>query len=91
MFRRIRARFKGTTFKSWLGIAGLWGAGLLLPCPDCGGRMLLHFWPLALVFTLLNLQRRKRTVQNTGPVNNTRPAENAEMTNDPDAHRTDSV
>jgi len=78
MFREIRTRLEGKAFKSWLGIAGLWGAGLL-PCPECGGPMLLHFWPVALAFTLVRLRRNKRT------------AENAEMTTDPDAHRTDSV
>lgn len=77
MFRRIHARFKKATFKSWLGIAGLWGAGLLLPCPDCGGRMLLHFWPLALVFTLLNLRRDKKPSDAAGT------AHAAEMTDDP--------
>jgi hypothetical protein len=58
MFRRIRARLKGTAFESWLGIAGLWSAGLL-PCPDCGAPMLLHFWPVALALTLVQLRRRR--------------------------------
>ena len=82
MFRQIRARIEGKALKSWLGIAGLWGAGLLLPCPDCGGRMLFHFWPLALVFTLLNLQRSKRPVQNTGTVQDTGPVQNTGTAND---------
>ena len=95
MFRRIHARLKGTAVKSWLGIAGLWGAGLLLPCPDCGGRMLLHFWPLALVFTLLNLQRSKRPVQNTGAANDAGAKNDAGQAaaapNAPPAHQRESV
>ncbi|HET89234.1 MAG TPA: hypothetical protein ENN99_00625 [Chloroflexi bacterium] len=58
MFRQVRARLEETAFKSWLGIAGLWGAGLL-PCPDCGAPMLMHFWPVALVLTLVHLRRKR--------------------------------
>ena len=35
MFQRMRAKIQWAALKSWLGIAGLWGAGLL-PCPECG-------------------------------------------------------
>ncbi len=59
MDKDIQDKVKNAAFKSWLGIAGLWGAGLL-PCPDCGGPMLLHFWPLALALTLVKLRRGKR-------------------------------
>lgn len=65
-FREIRARLEGKAFKSWLGIAGLWGVGLL-PCPECGAPMLFHFWPLALAFTLTKLRRDKETAAE--PVN----------------------
>lgn len=44
--------------KSWLGVAGLIGAGLL-PCPDCGAPMIAHFWPLALLIALRNLVQNK--------------------------------
>lgn len=59
MFRRIRAKIQWAALKSWLGIAGLWGAGLLLPCPDCGAPMLFHFWPVALALTLVKLRRKR--------------------------------
>ncbi len=74
-FREIRARLEGKAFKSWLGIAGLWGAGLL-PCPECGAPMLFHFWPLALAFTLTKLRHDKETA--AGPVDAS------------EAHRTES-
>jgi len=75
--RQMRARLEGTALRSWLGIAGLWGAGLL-PCPDCGAPMLLHFWPVALALTLAKLRRDKRTADTAGPVDA------------PDAHKTES-
>ncbi len=49
---------KKLALKSWLGVAGLIGAGLL-PCPDCGAPMIAHFWPLALLIALRNLVRKK--------------------------------
>jgi hypothetical protein len=67
MFRQMCARLEGKAFKSWIGIAGLWGAGLL-PCPDCGVPMLFHFWPLALALTLVKLRRGKQ------PENAVRPS-----------------
>jgi hypothetical protein len=48
--------------KPWLGVAGLCGLGLL-PCPDCGIPMILHFWPIALVLALHNLRKNKNPVQ----------------------------
>ena len=58
MFQRMRAKIQWAALKSWLGTAGLWGAGLL-PCPECGGPMLLHFWPVALALTLVKLRRKR--------------------------------
>ena len=45
--------------KPWLGVAGLVGLGLL-PCPDCGAPMIIHFWPVAIVLAFRNLVRKKR-------------------------------
>ena len=47
--------------KSWLPVVGSWAAGLL-PCPDCGAPMIMHFWPLALVLTLRKV-REERSMQ----------------------------
>lgn len=66
MKMRFQARLKGAAFKSWLGIASLWGAGLL-PCPDCGAPMLLHFWPVALVMTLVQLRRERPSKMDPSP------------------------
>ncbi len=49
---------KKLALKSWLGVVGLIGAGLL-PCPDCGAPMIAHFWPLAILIALRNLVRNK--------------------------------
>jgi hypothetical protein len=48
--------------KPWLGVAGLVGLGLL-PCPECGAPMILHFWPVAVVLALRNLLRERRKKQ----------------------------
>ena len=67
-------RWKWRIVKPWLGVAGLFGAGLL-PCPDCGKPMILHFWPLALILSLRNLIRhRKRFTESDQE--QTRPQEN---------------
>jgi hypothetical protein len=50
------ARWK--IIKPWLGVVGLVGLGLL-PCPDCGTPMILHFWPIALVLTYRNIIKKK--------------------------------
>jgi hypothetical protein len=57
--------------KPWLGVAGLVGLGLL-PCPDCGAPMIIHFWPIAAVVTLHNFLRgrkKKLTSLNELPLN----------------------
>jgi hypothetical protein len=77
MFRQICARLEGKAFKSWIGIAGLWGAGLL-PCPDCGAPMLFHFWPLALTLTLVKLRRDKQP-ENAARLSADAPAPNPEI------------
>jgi hypothetical protein len=41
-----------------LKITGLVGAGLL-PCPDCGGPLIAHLWPIALVAAVRELFQRK--------------------------------
>lgn len=45
--------------KSWLGVFGLLGAGLL-PCPDCGRPMILHFWPAAALLAFRNLVKNRK-------------------------------
>lgn len=52
-------RWKWRIVKPWLGVAGLFGAGLL-PCPDCGKPMIMHFWPLALLLSLRNLIKQRK-------------------------------
>jgi hypothetical protein len=46
-------------FKPWLGVAGLVGLGLL-PCPECGAPMILHFWPVAVVLAWRNLVKARK-------------------------------
>jgi len=45
--------------KPWLGVAWVVGMGLL-PCPECGVPMIIHFWPIAAVLALRNLLREKK-------------------------------
>ena len=66
MFRRIRAKIRWAALKSWLGVVG-WGAVLLLPCPECGGPMLLHLWPVTLILTLAHLHRRRHPAPDASP------------------------
>jgi hypothetical protein len=47
-------------------VFGLVGAGLL-PCPDCGAPMILHFWPVAALLAFRNLvKNRKRELTKQG-------------------------
>jgi len=47
-------------------VFGLVGAGLL-PCPDCGAPMILHFWPAAALLAFRNLvKNRKRDLTEQG-------------------------
>jgi hypothetical protein len=58
--RRIWERLTGTTARGWLLVGALLGAGML-PCPECGAPMILHFWPIAgLVLVVQALKRRYR-------------------------------
>ncbi|MBN1535351.1 MAG: hypothetical protein JW908_01375 [Anaerolineales bacterium] len=40
-------------------ILGLFGAGML-PCPDCGAPMIVHFWPVAVILFITNALKKKR-------------------------------
>jgi len=61
----MRRRLAASTAKWWLSAGALLGAGML-PCPDCGAPMILHFWPLAaMVLALRALKRRYREEQPT--------------------------
>ena len=60
MIERVRKQIATSTAKWWLSVGALLGAGML-PCPDCGAPMILHFWPLAaMVMTLQAMKRRYR-------------------------------
>ncbi len=54
--------------KLWLKRLGWLGLGIL-PCPDCGAPIALHFWPLALVVLLTRVVRRQNPSQ-LPPVDN---------------------
>jgi len=63
MIERMRKRFAASTAKWWLSIGALLGVGML-PCPDCGAPMIVHFWPLAaMVLALRAMKRRYRREQ----------------------------
>ncbi|MGQ9684607.1 MAG: hypothetical protein ACUVX9_18950, partial [Anaerolineae bacterium] len=51
MIERTRKWLAASTAKWWLSVGALLGAGML-PCPDCGAPMILHFWPLAAMVPL---------------------------------------
>ena len=59
MFGQLGSRIKWAAVKPWLGVAGMLGAGIL-PCPDCGMPMIVHFWPLAAALAFYNLTKRRR-------------------------------
>lgn len=67
MGKNLRERITRTAIRAWLPVIGLGGAGLL-PCPDCGAPMMIHFWPIALVLALRNL-RQARAARNHAPPN----------------------
>ena len=61
---RRRVKISWVLIKSWLPVVGSWTAGLL-PCPDCGAPMIMHFWPLALVLTLRKLREERSIKSNS--------------------------
>jgi hypothetical protein len=50
---------KQKSFHFWLSVSGFLGISML-PCPDCGSPMIVHLWPLALLFTLRHVTHRHR-------------------------------
>ncbi len=58
MIERVRKRLAASTAKWWLSFGALLGVGLL-PCPDCGAPMILHFWPLAAMMLALRAVKRR--------------------------------
>ena len=53
-------RLTGTGKRWWLLVGALLGMGLA-PCPECGGPMIVHTWPMAgLVVAVQTLRRRQR-------------------------------
>lgn len=68
MIERMRKRIAASTAKWWLVTGALLGAGMM-PCPDCGAPMILHFWPLAaMALALRAIKRRYRKGQPTPDV-----------------------
>lgn len=59
-----KSRINRTAIRSWGKIVALFGVGML-PCPDCGVPMILHFWPLALVL-LFNYRAKQRKLEAQG-------------------------
>lgn len=58
--RRVWERLGAAVNRAWLVVIPLMGIGLL-PCPDCGGRLIVHYWPIAgLVLAVQALRRRRR-------------------------------
>ncbi len=58
--RRAWERLGAVVNRVWLLVIPLMGVSLL-PCPDCGGRLIVHYWPIAgLVLAAQALRGRRR-------------------------------
>jgi len=58
-------RIKASITRRWLKTIGLLGAGLL-PCPDCGGPLITHLWPLVLLLSVRKLFQHKNAAFRQG-------------------------
>ena len=57
--RRAWKQLRGAVTRGWLVVGALVGMGML-PCPDCGGPMIIHYWPIAALAVALQTLRRRR-------------------------------
>lgn len=55
---RWKSRITWTVAKPWCTVVALFGAGML-PCPDCGAPMAIHFWPAAIFLALRTYVRQR--------------------------------
>ncbi len=68
---RLRRAAEKCSASEWVVIGALLATGAV-PCPECGGPMVLHTWPLAGLLILARaLKRRKsrgqKAMQNSAP------------------------
>lgn len=57
--RWVWERLRCLVTRGWLLVISLLGIGML-PCPDCGGHLIVHYWPIAgLVLAVQTLRRRR--------------------------------
>ncbi len=57
--KSIPILIKRKAFRFLLVMSGLLGIGIL-PCPDCGSPMIVHLWPLALLYSLRHFLHHHR-------------------------------
>ncbi len=63
--QRAWQKLRGALTRGWLLVGALVGVGIL-PCPDCGGPMIVHYWPIAaLAVAFQTLRRRRRGKMST--------------------------
>jgi hypothetical protein len=60
------SRLKWAAIRRWMAVAGLFGVGIL-PCPDCGAPMIVHFWPMAMLMILYNVRRGREGKSTLAP------------------------
>jgi hypothetical protein len=72
--RRWTSRITWAVAKPWCTVVALFGAGML-PCPDCGAPMAIHFWPAAIFLALRTYVRQRRVEAEPAPEPVTDPAE----------------
>jgi len=66
MLRRWRSSKTWAATKPWCAAFGLFGVGML-PCPDCGAPIALHYWPIGLLLALQLYVRRKYGAHHSPP------------------------
>ncbi len=58
-FKQLVARAKWAVLKPWVEVMGVFGVGIL-PCPDCGAPLIVHYWPLALGVSFVIFRRGRK-------------------------------
>jgi len=57
MIRRLYQRFKSSSIRGWMIIGSMLGISAL-PCPECGTPLILHIWPIAILFLVARSMKK---------------------------------